>query len=280
MSFFGISYRKLERIKGANNSLVYLSDCTDFGKIVVKIFANRERYFSEVDAIIRLSGLDVIPELIGHGEFSAEMYAVVLSWLPGISSENLTWDAGIAREVGATLARLHLWTRDDQKSESGGADKWKSSFCSDMHARLEMCRSENMPFDFDSIQNRLVTALASVTDCTPFCLTHQDFHAGNVLLYKNKVSGIVDFEYSCYAPFFLDLTYVYGGLFELCERSRLEFLDSYFKKFEITGFDVDILHHFSLFKSIACLSWCLKMGKAGGPFFLKNLNLVRLLQGD
>ena len=121
--------------------------------------------------------------------------ACLIEYLPGVSASDPT--SAQARATGAALGELHLAVRDFPESRPNelGPDGWR--------ALADQCGDGQLD-GIDSELHAVVTSelewLAErwpAPDALPRSVVHADLFPDNVLMLGERVSGLIDFYFSC-----------------------------------------------------------------------------------
>lgn len=135
-------------------------------------------------------------------------YFLISQKLPGSNISNIK-DKSIAREMGRSIARLHMAFIKCQKE----VEFWDNSLLEEMKGWIK----ENLANNEWKILNeqeysRALEFLESVYDCLPRQLIHRDVHFGNFLFFEGHLSGYIDFDLSQKNIRIFDICYFLAGL--------------------------------------------------------------------
>jgi len=131
-------------------------------------------------------------EEFNHAEIS-EKKAAVVSFLDGSVKKNLS--PNNCREVGIQVAKLHLITKNltGRRKNKLSINSWRKIYknvqedCLKIHPNLSKIIVKNL----DEIENNWPKNI-------PSGIIHADLFPDNIFFKDNKLTGIIDFYFSCY----------------------------------------------------------------------------------
>ena len=135
------------------------------------------------------------PIINKNGNYVTEIYekkAAVVSFLDGLSKKNL--NSGNCYEVGVHAAKLHIITKNlTQKRENRlSINSWRKIYkniqkdCSRIHPNLTKIIEKNL----DEIESNWPKNI-------PSGIIHADLFPDNIFFRGNRLTGIIDFYFSC-----------------------------------------------------------------------------------
>ncbi len=135
------------------------------------------------------------PIINKNGNYISEVAgkkAAVVSFLDGTAKKIL--NPNNCFEIGYNIAKLHLITKDlsGKRKNKLSVNSWRNIFnkvkkdCSKIHANLPSVIEKNL----DIIEKKWPTNI-------PTGIIHADLFADNIFFKNNKLSGIIDFYFSC-----------------------------------------------------------------------------------
>ena len=152
--------------------------------------------------------------------------AAVVSFLEGNSKKIL--DANDCYEVGIYTAKLHLITKDSpgKRENKLSVNSWRKIYnkvkkdCSKIHASLPKIVEKNL----DEIEK-------SWPKNIPSGIIHADLFPDNIFFEGNKLSGIIDYYFSCYDFYAFEIAICLNALCFEGKNENLSFNVTKAKKF-------------------------------------------------
>ena len=152
--------------------------------------------------------------------------AAVVSFLEGSVKKNL--DAGNCNEIGIKTAKLHLITKklSLKRENKLSVNSWRKIYtkvqkdCSKIHPDLSNIVEKNL----DEIENKWPKNI-------PSGIIHADLFPDNLFFKNNKLSGIIDFYFSCYDFYAFEIAICLNALCFEGKRENLSFNVTKAKKF-------------------------------------------------
>ena len=155
--------------------------------------------------------------------------AIIISFIDGYKITNPSVDH--CTEMGKMVGKLHKLTADfkESRSNSLGLNEWKKI--------LKKCKINNSS-EFKNIFSNLSLELKFLEKYLPKNLPsgiiHADLFKDNVFFKNNKISGIIDFYFSCNNCFIYDLAIVIN---DWCFDNEISNLNNIFFKALIDGYE-------------------------------------------
>ena len=149
------------------------------------------------------------------GEDKPAVNCSMLTWLAGEPPGEEGLSAGQAEQLGSILARLHNHTRHWQPPADFLRPKRDSAYFQGMYQRLWRGVDEGLVAREDyrilgEVIERVITMVeAAPEDGNAHGLIHADVINGNLLLHKGELR-LLDFSFSCFAPYTFDLAVCLG----------------------------------------------------------------------
>jgi Ser/Thr protein kinase RdoA (MazF antagonist) len=149
------------------------------------------------------------PLVTDDGQIYAEVDDAIYALTPMLPAENIdvTGNSRLFREIGRTIARLHLALYDCPFDIAS----WHIQLAEQTFDRSwDGLRELLPPPDFAAVAGRvepLRSEMVAAFDGLPEQRIHGDCHGGNILLADGAVSGLVDLEHLPIGPRIYDLAY-------------------------------------------------------------------------
>lgn len=244
-------------------AMVYKIMQNDSEPLILKICDRAHDYAREVYFLNHFSGQLPVPGIIQTVQPQKSMHgAILMECFSGALIKAADFTEELAYEVGLLLARIHSnrvplygdLTQPDSLSLDPGiyfTMKFEEGLaeCKDHlpESLLEKCR-----LYYDMHVN-----LLNLVDGP--CITHRDFRAGNVIVYKGKVQGIIDWS-SARASFAEeDFCSLEHGGWPLNTHNKKSFLAGYGSIRPVPGY-TSIVTLLRLSKAIATIGFLVKRG--------------------
>ena len=152
--------------------------------------------------------------------------AAVVSFLEGSVKKNL--NAENCNEIGIKTAKLHLITKklSLKRENKLSVNSWRKIYtkvqkdCSKIHPDLSNIVEKNL----DEIENKWPKNI-------PSGIIHADLFPDNLFFKNNKLSGIIDFYFSCYDFYAFEIAICLNALCFEGKRENLSFNVTKAKKF-------------------------------------------------
>ncbi len=136
---------------------------------------------------------NVINELMGKK-------AVIVTFLEGVKIKDPTETECLA--IGEMIGKLHVLTRSFKNKRANSLDKveWGKIF-----NKCKISSDTKFKEIFDVLSEELKTINAKWPKNLPSGIIHADLFYDNIFFNNNKISGIIDFYFSCYDIFIYDI---------------------------------------------------------------------------
>ncbi len=193
------TFVKIEPInKGWSNDKKYYIETTEREKRLLRIAEQSEykRKKNEFKTMKRIAALGIRmsqPLAMGTCNGGKQVYTL-LSWCEGEDAktvlptlpESEQYEIGL--KAGEILRRIH-------SLDSVAKDlKWSKARGERIDGYIESYKNCGMTFDGDTLLIRYVQEHRHLLRCRPSCLTHGDFHVGNLVLSPEKELYVIDFQ--------------------------------------------------------------------------------------
>jgi len=169
------------------------------------------------------------PIINNNGNYISEILekkAAVVSFLDGYAKKVL--NPNDCREVGINAAKLHLITKDltGRRENKLSINSWRKIYikvkknCSKIHPNLPEIIEKNL----DEIEKNWPKNI-------PSGIIHADLFADNIFFKNNKLSGIIDYYFSCYDYYAFEIAICLNALCFEGKNENLSFNVTKAKKF-------------------------------------------------
>ena len=169
------------------------------------------------------------PMINKNGNYISEILekkAAVVSFLDGYAKKVL--DPNDCREVGINVAKLHLITKDltGKRENKLSINSWRKIYikvkknCSKIHPNLPEIIEKNL----DGIEKNWPKNI-------PSGIIHADLFPDNIFFKNNKLSGIIDYYFSCYDYYAFEIAICLNALCFEGKNENLSFNVTKAKKF-------------------------------------------------
>ena len=169
------------------------------------------------------------PMINNNGNYISEILnkkAAVVSFLDGSAKKIL--DSNDCYEVGIYTAKLHLITKNltGKRENKLSVNSWRKIYkkvqkdCSKIHLNLTKTIEKNL----DEIENNWPKNI-------PSGIIHADLFPDNIFFKNDKLTGIIDFYFSCYDFYVFEIAICLNALCFEGQKENLSFNVTKAKKF-------------------------------------------------
>ena len=226
-----LNYKEIK--EGIENTNYFIQ--TEKGKFILTLYEKRvdekdlpffislmrnlfDKNFPSPEPIINKNG-NYISEILNKK-------SAVISFLDGRAKKNLSPDD--CHEVGINTARLHLITKDltGKRENKLSVNSWRKIYnkiendCSKIHVNLPITIERNL----NEIEKNWPKNI-------PTGIIHADLIPDNIFFKDNKVSGIIDYYFSCYDYYAFEIAICLNALCFEGNKENLSFNVTKAKKF-------------------------------------------------
>lgn len=177
-------------------ALVYRVDLPSKKSFILKVCTRNKDFYRELYFLNTLAEVLPVPKvekLVQPAEGHAG--AILMEYLEGTLLEESDWSHELAYEVGTNLALLHL-TREDTFGDFTDCKKYgksangyfKGKFFEELNECVNHLPKEIIRFCQDYYRSNQY--LLDRVDGP--CIVHRDFRPGNIIVYKRRLVGIID----------------------------------------------------------------------------------------
>ena len=219
--------------EGIENSNYFVK--TDSGKFILTIYEKRVEekdlpfFMGLMKNIFNKNFPSPEPIINKNGNYITEIFgkkAAVVSFLEGASKKNLTPDN--CYEVGIYTAKLHMITKNlnIKRTNRLSINSWRLIYgkiqrdCSKIYPDLTKIIERNLEIIEDKWPKNI-----------PRGIIHADLFPDNIFFKGNKLTGIIDFYFSCYDFYALEIAICLNALCFEGKNENLSFNVTKAKKF-------------------------------------------------
>ena len=219
--------------EGIENSNYFVK--TDSGKFILTIYEKRVEekdlpfFMGLMKNIFNENFPSPEPIINKNGNYITEIFgkkAAVVSFLEGASKKNLT--PGNCHEVGIYTAKLHMITKNlnIKRTNRLSVNSWRLIYrkiqrdCSKIYPDLTKIIERNLEVIEDKWPKNI-----------PRGIIHADLFPDNIFFKGNKLTGIIDFYFSCYDFYALEIAICLNALCFEGKNKNLSFNVTKAKKF-------------------------------------------------
>jgi len=219
--------------EGIENSNYFVK--TDSGKFILTIYEKRVEekdlpfFMGLMKNIFNKNFPSPEPIINKNGNYITEIFgkkAAVVSFLEGASKKNLTPDN--CYEVGIYTAKLHMITKNlnIKRTNRLSINSWRLIYgkiqrdCSKIYPDLTKIIERNLEIIEDKWPKNI-----------PRGIIHADLFPDNIFFKGNKLTGIIDFYFSCYDFYALEIAICLNALCFEGKNKNLSFNVTKAKKF-------------------------------------------------
>jgi len=219
--------------EGIENSNYFVK--TDSGKFILTVYEKRVEekdlpfFMSLMKNIFNENFPSPEPIINKNGNYITEIFgkkAAVVSFLEGASKKNLT--PGNCHEVGIYTAKLHMITKNlnIKRTNRLSVNSWRLIYrkiqrdCSKIYPDLTKIIERNLEVIEDKWPKNI-----------PRGIIHADLFPDNIFFKGSKLTGIIDFYFSCYDFYALEIAICLNALCFEGKNENLSFNVTKAKKF-------------------------------------------------
>ena len=219
--------------EGIENSNYFVK--TDSGKFILTVYEKRVEekdlpfFMGLMKNIFNENFPSPEPIINKNGNYITEIFgkkAAVVSFLEGASKKNLT--PGNCHEVGIYTAKLHMITKNlnIKRTNRLSVNSWRLIYrkiqrdCSKIYPNLTKIIERNLEVIEDKWPKNI-----------PRGIIHADLFPDNIFFKGSKLTGIIDFYFSCYDFYALEIAICLNALCFEGKNENLSFNVTKAKKF-------------------------------------------------
>jgi aminoglycoside phosphotransferase (APT) family kinase protein len=193
------TFERIEH-KDASVAIVYKIIQPSGPNLILKICSHVNHYLRELYFLKHFQNILPTPNVISIVPPEQNLSgAILMEFLPGTLATDIAMSDSVIYEIGSMLAQIH------QQATSGYGDLIIPNaqffdpityFQIDFQEGLEECKNHIPDELIDRSQIYFDKHIHLLRSVDGPCIIHRDFRAGNILVYQNKVSGIIDWSSS------------------------------------------------------------------------------------
>ena len=219
--------------EGIENSNYFVK--TDSGKFILTIYEKRVEekdlpfFMGLMKNIFNKNFPSPEPIIFKNRNYITEIFgkkAAVVSFLEGTSKKNLT--PGNCHEVGIYTAKLHTITKNlnIKRTNRLSVNSWRL-----IYRKIQRDCSKIYPDLTKIIERNLVVIEDQLPKNIPRGIIHADLFPDNIFFKGSKLTGIIDFYFSCYDFYALEIAICLNALCFEGKNENLSFNVTKAKKF-------------------------------------------------
>ena len=219
--------------EGIENSNYFVK--TDSGKFILTVYEKRVEekdlpfFMGLMKNIFNENFPSPEPIINKNGNYITEIFgkkAAVVSFLEGASKKNLT--PGNCHEVGIYTAKLHMITKNlnIKRTNRLSVNSWRL-----IYRKIQRDCSKIYPDLTNIIERNLEVIEDKWPKNIPRGIIHADLFPDNIFFKGNKLTGIIDFYFSCYDFYALEIAICLNALCFEGKNENLSFNVTKAKKF-------------------------------------------------
>ena len=236
-------------------------------KYVLKIPFNNEKVIRESEIIKTINNKLPVPEII---KADSEKGFLLLSYIEGKPIAGEISDQ-LAFDCGKLLAELHCIPME---LFNDSHDNWWAFINERFYVWAEVCKKILDKNLFEKCVDYYENIKTNLPKPDGPCLTHFDYRPGNILVDKNKIVGLIDFESSRGGSADMDFVKMKLYMWDKFPSTKIFFLDGYLsvRKLPPINATLDLYEFYNAFGGIA---WCHNRNKLEDPFFYENKEILK-----
>ncbi|WP_270181200.1 phosphotransferase family protein [Alkalihalobacillus sp. CinArs1] len=275
---FKLNVLAVENVPESFSSTVYKVKLSDQQLVYIKIQYTKVKRDREVTVLKRLHNELPVPKLLDYWEGDDDITgALLLSAIDGVPlSEKV--DPALAYDIGVHHAKLHAIVPeklDFESAVSNEYDDWSQfierqfySFAEDVKEVIDHRLYERSLHHFHQLQHSLPPK-----DGPSFI--HMDFRPGNILVYENRVAGIIDFESVRIGSTEIDFTKINRDIFSVFPGTLEAFQEGYRTVRPLIDLE-KVLPFYAFVDAFNSIGWCKRRGiERNRSFMERNYGLLR-----
>lgn len=274
---FGLQILSMNEVEDSHSSTVNKCTLTNGENVFLKIPFTRLKFQRELEAYEILKGRVSVPVLMDYWSGDEECTGAFL--LSELKGKPLTPKASekVAYQVGILQAEMHLIRPPADKVLMGIKNEYHNwsdfieqqfySFAEDVKEILDVALYEKAIDTYEEMKQRLPSP-----DGPSF--VHMDFRPANIIVYEDKVSGIIDFESVRFGSTEIDFTKLYRDFLSYDVGLYHSFQEGYKSIRPLIDLD-KILPFYQFTDAFNSVGWCKRRGIEKNRLFLEQ-NLEKL----
>ncbi|KIQ77061.1 phosphotransferase [Bacillus sp. L_1B0_8] len=274
---FALNVLTIDYVRQSFSSVVYKIKLIDFRTVYIKIPYSKVKLEHEYKVLERLRYELSVPQVLDYWEGDEGFTgALLLSAIQGMPATGKV-DAALAFDIGIQHAKLHAIIPKEQDFEN---------FISNMHGQSSDFIQHNFyslakdvkevidPHLYEQSMQHFEYHLKLIpySDATSFI--HLDFRPGNILVYENQISGIIDFESFSIGATEMDFTKINRYIFMEYPGTKEAYRQGYESIRPLVDLQ-EILPFYQFIDLFNAIGWCKRRGIENYQTFLQK-NIANL----
>jgi homoserine kinase type II len=193
--------------EGITNSNYYLT--TSKNKYILTIFEEPKLNLNyAIELMDILAGMKIpcpTPVRTKKGDQVIHLFGKPISiftLLPGKTITNISPSVNMCEQIGETLAKLHIYSKEHKRYDLGLRDNsWFTKTAEKLNPVLNMD-------DINLISNEILNQQDCVNKNLPEGVIHSDLFRDNAMFIGEELTGVIDFYYACNGYYLYDLAII------------------------------------------------------------------------
>jgi len=193
--------------EGITNSNYYLT--TSKNKYILTIFEEPKLNLNyAIELMDILAGMRIpcpTPIRTKKGDQVINLFGKPISiftLLPGKTITNISPSVNMCEQIGETLAKLHIYSKEHKRYDLGLRDNsWFTKTAEKLNHFLNMD-------DINLINNEILNQQDCVNEKLPEGVIHSDLFRDNAMFIGEELTGVIDFYYACNGYYLYDLAII------------------------------------------------------------------------
>ena len=193
--------------EGITNSNYYLT--TSKNKYILTIFEEPKLNLNyAIELMDILAGMRIpcpTPIRTKKGDQVINLFGKPISiftLLPGKTITNISPSVNMCEQIGETLAKLHIYSKEHKRYDLGLRDNsWFTKTAGKLNTILSMD-------DINLISNEILNQQDCVNKNLPEGVIHSDLFRDNAMFIGEELTGVIDFYYACNGYYLYDLAII------------------------------------------------------------------------
>lgn len=250
-------------------AIVYKIIQSNGTQLILKICERPNDYFREIYFLTYFADKLPVPRIIKTIEpENGIMGSILMEYLPGNLLKITDFTQTLAYETGSLLARIHsnhmsgygdLIKQNDLSSDPG------THFTMKFEEGLAECNNHLSKSLIEKVQQYYNAHLNLLESADGPCIVHRDFRPGNIIIYNNKIEGIIDWSSGRAGFTQEDFCSMEHTEWSIDSATKKSFLEGYSSIRPVPNYDT-IMPLLRLSKAIATIGFTVKRGT------YKNIN--------
>lgn len=278
INMFKLEVSKVYEVEDSFSSTVYKCLLTNGQNIFLKIPYSKVKLNRELEAYRLLSESIPTPKLLNYWLGDENCVGALL--LTELKGETLTSNtsSSIAFQVGQIHGKLHT-IQPNENYPSLHINNVFQNWSQFVDAQFYNFAKDVKPVIDDRLYKLALEKFEKMKQELPSpdgpSFIHMDFRPGNIIINKNQISGIIDFETVRFGSTEVDFTKLYRDYLSLNENLYLAYKEGYDSIRPLIDLDL-VLPFYRFTDSFNSLGWCKRRGLSENMnFFERNLEILK-----